>query len=259
MHFIKKLTIVINWVIINLFITNLAFSQIITSENEIEDMKASQAKEQKEMKTSTASNNNGSEYYFGLAPHYNFRTLEVNEGLFSAPLGEKVNEKAAWSTNFLIGFRQSLTKHILLDAGFGFLSNRESYLYEANDTTISYTNTYRNIGLPIKFAFNTGEKINFYTGLGINMKALISQKIDELEKFPGQMERTEKTILKEGFNKFLIDASASLGVRTEFSPDYGFYFLIEASRQLNPTHNAQYPHIHKPYSLGMQFGFQFYL
>lgn len=196
--------------------------------------------------------------FFSVTPAYTFRTLGVNEGLFSKPLGIKEDEYGEWTTGYHIGIRNKLSDHLKFSIGAGYSQNKESYDFEQSDSVYRYRNSYRHISFPIQLAFTFGNDISFYGGIGIIPKAFISMKQDKTTLDINGNEATESTIYKEKFNSILIDAVVSVGTQIKLNENYGIFAMVEARRQLNNNFNNQSPYIRKPFAIGLNVGVEVY-
>lgn len=200
-----------------------------------------------------------SEFYIGIAPTYTYRVLTENEGLFGGEIGDRVNEEGTVISSFTIGFRNSISKTLLLDFGVGISRNREIFSIDEPDSLFEYTNTYRHISFPAKIAYSTNsDAINFYGGLGLTPKAFLSRKKELRYREPGSTEQNETFFDRDGFNSMLIDATASLGLRIN-DVDYGAFILLEGAYQLNSNFDNQSPLHRNPFGIGVNFGLHFFI
>ncbi|MCC5924610.1 MAG: hypothetical protein JJT77_12565 [Crocinitomicaceae bacterium] len=203
--------------------------------------------------------NEGTEFFIGASPMWTYRTLEVNEGLFAKPLGEKTNEEAQVVWSYFIGVRHEIQKRFLVNFGFGLSRNREFYSFETSDSLYEYTNTYRHISFPAQIGFTIGDELNFFITGGVAGKAFLSRRTDLRTREQGSLVRQEEIVTNQGFNLMLLDLIAATGIRFELDENYGIYFLLEAKRQLTNNFDHQAPHIRKAFGAGLHFGLHFYL
>lgn len=250
-----------------LFLTSsIVNAQIITEEPQEKEAtvksnpKKEKHKDQKKVKKErTPKEKTGIEIYAGIVPSYAFRTLKINEGLFSKDIGYRSNEKGSWAVSYEAGIRTPLNKFLKLSIGAAFYLNKENYTYEKPDSVFNYTNSYRQIGFPIRLVFNYGDKISFYGGVGIIPSAFLSMKRLEttLDQFDNKVE--EKSIHRDNYNFFLIDAVVDLGLQMKLGRNAGLYLLLEGRRQLTNSFDNQSPYIRKSFALGLNFGIEIYL
>ncbi len=229
----------------------LTSAQIITNTNPSEVKK--EIVTEKEIKIKT-----GTEIYVGVSPSYTFRTLEINEGLFGKPLGHRNEEVGEWTTGFNVGVRTKVTDFLKLEIGVGYSGNKESFDFTSNDSVFKYSNTYRHIDFPMRIAYSYGNEISFYGALGVIPKAFISMKDETTTLDINGNEQTIKTIEKDNFNFFLIDAVATIGTQVKFSENYGMYAMLEGRRQLTNNYNSQSAYIRKAFAIGFNVGIEIY-
>lgn len=203
--------------------------------------------------------NEGTEFFIGASPMWTYRTLEVNEGLFAKPIGEKANEEAQVVWSYYMGIRHQIQDHFLVNFGFGLSRNREFYSFETSDSLFEYTNTYRHIAIPAQIGFTIGKELNFFLTAGVSGKAFLSRRTDLRTREQGSLVREEEIITNQGFNLMLLDIATATGIRFELDENYGIYFLFEANRQLTNNFDKQAPHIRKAIGVGAHFGLHFYL
>lgn len=232
------------WVCLVVF---TSFNVSYTQEQEIDSVKVYVNRKGKVIEKS------GDELYFGITPGYSYRSLEENPSLFGKPLGERGNEFGGWFYSFHLGYRTNLHKFVVLDIGFDFTRNGEFY-ETPGDSVYSYKNTYHFIGIPLKIGFQYGDKLKLHVAGGLVPKMFLNQTtIETVETGFGGTEEI-KTIYKDGFNFFNVDAVASVGVRWNVGRNIGIYVLPEARWQLLNTHGKQYAYIHKAVVFGISTG-----
>lgn len=242
-------------------ISALGNTQIISdgAKDEKEQTQKKEKPPKKEIKKDTLKSKSGIEIFAGVSPSYTFRTLKINDGLFAKPLDYREDEKAKWTTSFFIGVRSRLNNFLKFEVGAGYYQNGETYDFTSNDSVFRYTNTYRNISFPIKIAYTYGEDISFFAGIGIIPKAFISMKHEETTLDKYKKEQTEKTIIKDKLNMFLIDGVVTIGTQIKLGPSFGVFAMLEARRQLTNSFNNQSPYVRKPYAFGINVGIEVYL
>jgi hypothetical protein len=240
------------------FIVSLSLSaQIITNDQGQSDRKEKQEKD----KPTVPSSKSGIEIYAGFSPSFTYRTLQENDGIFGDPLGERENEIGEWVSSFEAGVRNDLNNNLQLQIGLGFARNRESYSFESADTdsVYGYINTYRHVSFPIRLSYEYGEEISFFGGIGLMPKAFVSmEKIETVIDINNQ-ESDITSIVRDGFNFFVVDAIGSLGTKIQFNENYGIYAQFQARRQLSNNYDSQSPYTRRPYALGFNMGIQIYL
>ncbi len=201
------------------------------------------------------------EVYAGFTPAFTYRTLRENEGLFGEPIDYRADEVGDWVTSFEAGIRSAIADHILLELGMGYMRNRERYSFQSEnqDSIFRYSNTYRHLSFPIRLAFQHGDELSFYGGIGLMPKAFISRERKVTTLDINNQENEEVFIEREGFNLFVIDAMASAGTRIAFNENYGIFAIAEGRYQLTNNYDEQSPFIRNPYAIGFRLGVQVYL
>ncbi|MGM0480284.1 MAG: hypothetical protein ACQERC_13765 [Bacteroidota bacterium] len=201
------------------------------------------------------------EIYAGFTPAFTYRTLRENEGLFGEPIEYREDEVGDWVTSFEAGIRSALNQHLLLELGMGYMRNRERYAFETEnqDSIFRYSNTYRHLSFPIRLAYHFGDEISFYGGVGVMPKAFISRQRKVTTLDINNQEKEEVFVDRNGFNRFIIDAMASVGTRIAFNENYGIFAIAEGRYQLTNNFDEQAPFIRNPYSIGFRIGAQVYL
>jgi|GEM_PF-231308 len=197
--------------------------------------------------------------YFGVSPMYTFRTLVTNEGLFGEEVGDREQEFGSWVSSYGIGLRSGISKHFLLDFGFGVSRNREAFSINEPDSLFEYTSTYRQIAIPIQLGYTYGEEISFFMSLGLMPKAFLSQRKDILFRDQSGFEVEETEIIKNGYEQFLVDAIGRVGFRFQTSNKLGIYLMGEGFYQLSNNYTDQGPYIRRPFGIGLSMGFHIYL
>jgi hypothetical protein len=242
----------LNWLSLFLFIGLTFFINLAGRAQEVDSMMTFV---NRKGKTVTKS---GDEIYAGAMPGYSNRSLKENPGLFSKPLGERENEFGNWYYSFQAGFRTNLKKWLLLDVGFEYLRSGEQYAYE-QDSVYKYVNTYHFIGIPIKLAYQYGNRFKLQVGAGIVPKMFM--RMDQVETLPNEYGQLVDVQSKytQNFNFFNVDAVITAGFRWNAGKRIGIYVLPEARWQLLNTYGKQNAYIHKSRIFGISAGLTFLL
>lgn len=246
-----------------LFIGYQSHAQIISDKQstppQSEQTKKDSKKKIKPAKEKKQHIKTGTTLYFGVSPAYTFRTLKINDGLFAQPLGLKADEKGAWTTSYEAGIRKDIAKGFDFSIGAAFLMNRETFTYEQKDSVYDYTNTYRQIGFPIRIGYSVGNNIQFFGAIGIIPSAFLSMKQSVTTLGINNVKKTTDTLYREKYNRFLIDAVIDVGIKIKLGSYVGAFILAEGRRQLINNFNHQSAFIRKPYAFGLNVGIEIYL
>lgn len=242
------------------FATN---AQIVTEKSNAQTKEKSEKskanKEESKKKINRTNEKSGITIYAGVSPAYTYRTLKINKGLFAAPLGYREDEKAVWTTSYEVGVRSKIGKGFDFSIGAAFFKDRESFTYEKKDSVFDYTNTYRKLGFPLRIGYSYGKNISFYAALGIIPSAFLGMKREETILDINNDKKTEKSIHRDRYNTFLVDAVVDIGARFKLGQNVGIFILAEGRRQLTNNFNKQSPYIRKPFSIGLTAGLEIYL
>ncbi len=205
----------------------------------------------------------GRNVYLGTSLGQSYRTLVPSDNIFSRPLEQKVDEKMVFSYRVAAGMQVVLWKHFMVDFGFSYVEHGEQYAFEddSSDSTYSYRNRYRYIGVPITAnAIFGGERVRFYFGGGFVPMMFINQGQD-LIYTTKEGTRTEENInfRDNKYNQFNIMAIGRLGMQFNFTKHVGFYLAPEIRYVMLNTYDDQYKHNHHQWAWGVDFGFLLYL
>ena len=229
-----------------------AVSQVeISKENTAKEEKERKQKKTKELieKDSLSATS----LYFNSNWSYTPRKLEVNEGLFGEPLGERANEKAGNRWSFGLGFRNQVHKHIAIEGGIAFMRNSEKYSSEVTDS--SYVTEYSYLAIPIKVYYMYGKSIKFLGGIGITPQMFLRNK-QELKWTTSEGKEESETIkiTTEDLNSFVISATISAGVQIGLGKRVSVQVIPEYRIQLNSSNTKQYPYKHYARAIGVNAG-----
>lgn len=233
-------------------------SQIISSENHTKDKKEREKKEKK-ARIKEDRPKSGIELFAGISPAYTNRILTENTNVFGKPLGERAEEKGAWTVGYHIGARAPLAKNLKLEIGAGYSANRETFDYEAKDSIYRYKNTYQHIEIPIRLAYSYGDQVAFYGAIGVIPKGLLQMKREETLLDINNKEATEIYKIRDKHNFFLLDAAANLGIQFKLSEHWGMYLIAEGRYQLIDNYVKQAPYVRRPFAIGLNVGIEVYL
>jgi hypothetical protein len=200
------------------------------------------------------------EVYFSIEPAYSYRLVEVNPKFLTGNVEALENEESVVLTSFTLGLRKNVSDNLIFDIGFGYSRNGESYNYESTDSLYEYSNTYRHLSFPVKLAFSSGEKLSWYFGVGLTPKAFLSLKSDlRYSNAFSSFVQEEEIVTRDGYNLFVVDASASIGVRFPLGDNAGLHLFTIGDYQLNNTYDSMSTIIRKAYRIGGAIGFYFKL
>ncbi len=217
-------------------------------------------KKEVELKEKKVANKDGStEVYFTANCSRTTRKLEVNEGPFGDPLGEREFETGLNKWSFGIGFRNAINPYFAIQAGVSYVRNGESYLFEDSDTLFKYTTSYSYIGMPIKALFTYGNEIKFLAGGGLTPQ-LFTGYVQKQEWRDAVDATGDATIEKRnGYSSFVLSAAINVGIQLSFSDNFTLLIMPEYRIQLSDSYVVTDSYNHFGRALGFDIGLTFKL
>ncbi|MCE3295666.1 MAG: hypothetical protein K0R65_1380 [Crocinitomicaceae bacterium] len=173
-----------------------------------------------------------------------FRSLKENGDFYGEPLGERGQEKRLPVSGVYLGANTKFDQKIHLDFGIGFQQYGEQYQNSGSDTTISYKTTYSHVVLPLKVQYQTGDKIIFFIGTGLQAQLLAAYLNKTSTTIEGNETTVKVTELKNK-NPFSIASVSSAGVQLPLGNRASFLVSADYALQLSNTFNKQAPYIHR--------------
>ncbi|UKN02979.1 hypothetical protein K6119_05550 [Paracrocinitomix mangrovi] len=244
-----KLYLLLSFVVFTTYVN----AQIVSGEtpNEKEEK---EKKEKPEKEPLNRDSLTGTTYYLTGLYTYGYRSFTDNTPYQSYE--EWNDQKADMSGGASIGFFVPVAKNLDMDLGFTFFGSKEKYDYasETTDTTFHFSNTYMQIGVPIKLRYTIGEKFQFFGVAGITPLNLINVRYNEnYTRNSGDPVNPDVTVVKDKLAMFNLMASAGFGINYNFDL-FGFTLYPEYRHQLLNTYDATKSIDHKMYGLGIHAG-----
>lgn len=192
--------------------------------------------------------------YANLIPSHVYRTFEPG----SYPLTRE-DEVPGFKLSYMLGLRNKLSKHILLDIGFAYYVNGENYFYEDTDLDSSYfkTRNHNTLSIPLKVGFQIPLKdFNLFFQLGGAPSMLINQ-VEKIEYTVGADQPvTDRIVNKNNLNQFNMTLLGAIGVQYNFSEYWGIQIMPEFRYNLMPSDiNVSYEH--RAWAVGFHVGLTF--
>lgn len=259
------------WTLLLLLLcSQVSFAQIEIGNKKEEDRKKEQKmkdeveeeiKKKKKAKMPLAIT--GRNIYVGVSLGQAYRTLVPADNIFSRPIEQKADEKKIFSFRAQAGMQAVLWKHFMIDFGFTYTEQGEQYSFEDpdSDSSYSYINKYRYIGVPLTAnGIFGGEYVRFYFGGGIIPLMFINQG-QNLSYTTTTGTGTDEllTYRDNKYNQFNMMALGRIGMQFNFTKHVGFYLAPEIRYMLFNTFEKQYKHKHNQWAWGVDFGFVVYL
>jgi hypothetical protein len=167
------------------------------------------------------------------------------------------NQTPGYSGGVSVGLLMPLNKFLSLDLGFTYFGHREDAFYESpsSDSTYSFSNTYMQVGVPLKLRYTYGDKFQFFAFAGMTPVNILNVRFNEsYTKANGTSIVSETAIIKEKLSIFNVMATAGLGIT--YNLDWiGFTLYPEYRHSLINTYDLQALQVdHKMFSLALNLG-----
>jgi hypothetical protein len=199
------------------------------------------------------------EVFFGMSNVWGNRTLKERDNLFGDSLGIRANEIPLWTRSFEFGYRASVNSWMMVEFGFEYNQIGVQYVSPDNEDFLRYQRVKRSLAVPVRAAFQWGDRFLIQGSLGLAPKMFLSSKYTEVIKNQFDMEEETVVKLKDNYNYFNIDVLANLGIRWNLGRNLGVYFLPEFRYGLMDTYQKQTPHVQHLYGLYLRWGVQWLL
>lgn len=218
-------------------------------------------KEKKKKEKAEASADGTTEVFLQANWSFTTRKLIPNEGFFGDSLGERANETGLGTFSYGIGLRNKINEFLKWEGGISFLQNGEKYSFasELNDSTYSYTSTYRYIGMPIKLYYAYGNSIQLMAGVGVLPQMFLHQR-QQIKYTSAENESFEEELKsKIGFSSFTMSAVFNLGANFKLGESWSITVLPEYRLQLTSSlsKNAGFKHYGR--AIGLNLGITLHL
>lgn len=243
--------------IIFIFLNSLTtFSQIIIGGDEKPPKKQKKPKTEKiATPIDSLNSKDRTEIFIGSNWSSTYRRLIENDNIFGDSIGLRADETSVGRWSFSLGVRSKLSKYLMFEGGISYLQNGEKYEFTATDTSHTYTNSYKFIGMPLRLYGVFGEKKwRFQVGIGgIPQMALrFKQESKFVDSEAKETSITNKT--KIGMSSFVFSVAANAGVQYEFLPTWSLFVMPEYRVQLTSSLLKTSKFKHYGNAFGVGFG-----
>jgi Outer membrane protein beta-barrel domain len=235
------------------FLSFSSHSQIVSGEMGSDDeIKEKPKKEKKEFERDSL---NGTTYYLTGMYNYGHRSFTDNSPFNSY---ETWNDQTPGGSGGLtLGILMDLNDYISLDMGISYFGQKENYNFDDpdSDSTYFFSNTYMQLGVPIKLRFTTGDKIQFFGFVGLTPLNLLNVRFNEsYNTKQGLSVISETELIKEKLSTFNVQSNAGFGLT--YNLDWvGFTLYPEFRYNLINTYDPKSKPIeHKMFGLGVHAG-----
>ena len=235
---------------------SISFGQIVTGdvggeENDEKDKK----KEKKERVKTQRDSLTGTTYY--LTGMYNFGHRSFEDRSAYGAYQSWENQTAGHSGGATLGLLMPLNDFLSLDLGFTYFGHRENAFYDDpdSDSTHTFSNTYMQIGVPLKLRYTYGDKFQLFGFAGVTPINLLNVRYNEsYTRKNGANIVSETELIKDKLSIFNVMATAGLGITYNLDwvgftlyPEYRHYLINTYDPQLKPID-------HKMYGLAVNLG-----
>lgn len=237
----------------------MAFSsqaQIVSGDvGNAEDKKEKDKKEKKEKRNTDRDSLTGTTYY--LTGLYNLGHRTFNDRSVFGTYDTWNDQTPGHSGGITLGLLIELNNFLTLDMGFSYYGHRENYNFEDefSDSTYFFSNTYMQIGVPIKLRYTYGSKFQVFGFAGLTPSNLLNVRFNEsYTTKSGLSNISETAVLKEKLSIFNVMATAGFGLT--YNLDWvGFTLYPEFRYNLINTYDPKArPVDHHMYGLGINAG-----
>lgn len=195
-------------------------------------------------------------YYFESQRMEMFRSLVSNDAFLPTPLGTRADEIAQKAWSHQIGICMGLSKNFYLDGAVSWMQNAEAYTFTAqdSDSTFAYQTRYRYLALPLQLKVTFGDKIKFYSGLGLVPALYQGYRQDQQWSNPLGAKYDDQIKVNNTMNSFTLSWLCSAGFEANLDNDYSLRIGVLYRSQLNNSYSPYEDYIHKSMGWGLNFG-----
>lgn len=169
------------------------------------------------------------------------------------------DEVPGFKLSYMLGLRNKITKHFILDIGFAFYVNGENYFYEDDqiDSSVFITRNHHQLAVPIKlgYTFNVKGVDVFFSG-GVAPSMLVNQVEKSEINVANQEPMIDRFVNKNNLNQFNMTLLGGVGVQYNFSENWGLQLMPEFRYNLFPSDiNKSFEH--RSWAVGFHVGLTF--
>ena len=226
------------------------YSQIVGGDDKpVEEKKVKVPKEK--MNRDSLS---GTTYYATGLFNHGARTFE-DQSVYGS-YADWYDQKADYAGGMTIGVFLPVGKNLALDIGFTYFGHKEKYNYDDpnSDSTYFFSNTYMQIGVPVKLRYTYGDRLQVFGFAGLTPVNTLNIRFSEkYTRANGNVVSPELTLDKQKLAIFNLMFSSGVGVTYNF--DWvGITFFPEFRQHLFQTYEPTKPIRHRMYGLGLNLG-----
>jgi len=193
------------------------------------------------------------EIFIGFNRSSTFRNLVENNNIFGDSIGARADETSVGKWSFSLGVRSKLNKYLMFEGGISYLQNGEKYEFQGTDTSHTYTNSYKFIGMPIRLYGVFGQK-KWRFQIGVGAIPQMALKFEQNATFidSNNKETTVDIKSKIGMSSFVFSVAANAGVQYEFLPSWSLFVMPEYRFQLSSSllKTSKFKHFGNAFGVG---------
>lgn len=196
----------------------------------------------------------GNTFYFHISRLSSFRKFEDLSAYSS--YSKRLNEKSIITGGFEIGSELVLSDNFYLTIGGRFFSGGEQYQYNDSltDSTFSYVNKYRQIGVPLKLNFEFGKKLKPFMFAGITPSSILGKQVKSVYTNQlGKEIENDSEFTNDYISPFQLVGSVGLGLKYQF-PTFGMYTFYAYQKHFTETYSGLF-YSHKMINSSINLGF----
>ncbi|MCB9223547.1 MAG: hypothetical protein R2780_04730 [Crocinitomicaceae bacterium] len=228
-------------------VSNTSFSQIVGGEIEEEKDENSKDKMNRDSLSGTT---------FYLTYLYNWGSRKFEDNSPYNAYAEWEEQKPDFSNGVTGGVFLPVSGNLMLDLGVTFFGHKEQYTYDDpnSDSTFSYTQSYIQLGMPLKLRYAYGDKFQIFGFAGVTPVNILNVRyISNYTTALGTLIELPVEKHKEKLSQF--NLMTNVGVGFTYNMDWiGITFYPEYRQHLFNTYNSQKPVYHRMYGIGLNAG-----
>ena len=186
-----------------------------------------------------------------------FRSLVPNAEFLNTPLGERANETPLNVWSYGLGIQTGLGKWVRVESGLLWLQQGEQYRYNDpnSDSSLSYTNKYRYLGLPLALNIQYGSSFRVFLGAGI-APMIFNRSIQQINWSTalGANEKETLKIKNNDYSSAVFQGFVQAGMQYTGEGGWGMILKAVYRQQFTNTYGKYNAYIHKANALGFTFG-----
>lgn len=186
-----------------------------------------------------------------------FRSLVPNAAFLNTPLGERASETPLTVWSYGLGIQTGLGKWVRVESGLLWLQQGEQYAFNDpnSDSSLSYTNKYRYLGLPLALNLQYGSSFRVFLGAGI-APMIFNRSIQQINWSTalGANEKETIKIKNNDYSSAVFQGFVQAGVQYTGERGWGMILKAVYRQQFTNTYSKYNAYIHKANAMGFTLG-----